>query len=171
MGDAILTIILFTLSLYHYMKTFKLLLLSSLFLFIAQISFAQSSKKESFKVSGECGMCKKKIETAAKNAGASYAVWNVDSKELTVKYKSTSSNAAKIQQAVADAGYDTQDIKASEEAYNKLHDCCKYERAESSCCSGGTCSKGNETCCADGKCSKDMSCSKDETGTNCCKKS
>ena len=53
-------------------------------------------------------MCKKKIETAAKDAGATYALWNEESKELTVKYKSTSTNTAKIEKQIADVGYDTQ---------------------------------------------------------------
>ncbi len=161
-----------TVSNHSNMKTFKLFLFSFLFILIAQSGFAQSSKKETFQVSGECGMCKKKIETAAKNAGATYAVWNVDSKKLTVKYNSTSSNTAKIQQAVADAGYDTKDVKASEEAYNKLHDCCKYERtatASTNCCSGGTCSKEDKSCCADGDCSTAATCCKEES-KDCCKK-
>ena len=79
-------------------------------------------------MSGECGTCKKKIETAAKKAGATYALWNVDSKELTVKYNSTTTNSAKIQKTIADAGYDTQDFKASDKAYNSLDGCCQYER-------------------------------------------
>jgi mercuric ion binding protein len=105
----------------------KSLILSFLLLSIAAVGFAQS-KTETFKVSGECGSCKKKIETAAKKAGASYAVWNVDSKELTIKYSSTSTNTAKIEKAIAAVGYDTPDYKASDDAYNKLDGCCQYER-------------------------------------------
>lgn len=134
------------------MKTLKISLLFSLFIFIAQLSFAQTSKKESFKVAGECGMCKKKIETAAKNAGASYAVWNADTKIMTVKY-SSSTSSAKIHQAIANAGYDTQNIKATEEDYNKLHECCKYERNAADCCT----TNGDKDCCAD-------------TKAECCKK-
>lgn len=136
------------------MKTYKLFLLSFLFIFIAQFSFAQS-KKETFSVSGECGMCKKKIETAAKNAGATYAAWDIDSKKLSVKYKSASS-IEKIQQAIADSGYDTEGVKASEDAYSKLHECCKYERVVTSV----------SECCA----KADASCCKEEA-KDCCKKS
>lgn len=105
----------------------KSLFFSFIFITIASIGFAQS-KSETLKVSGECGSCKKKIESAAKKAGATYAVWNVDSKELTVKYNSSSTNSAKIQKAIADVGYDTPDFKATDEAYNKLDGCCQYER-------------------------------------------
>ena len=105
----------------------KSLLFSFVFILMASIGFAQS-KSETLKVSGECGSCKKKIEAAAKKAGASYAVWNVNSKELTIKYNSTSTNSAKIQKAIADVGYDTPDFKATDEAYNKLDGCCQYDR-------------------------------------------
>jgi copper chaperone CopZ len=105
----------------------KSLLLSFLLVAVASFGYAQT-KTETMKVSGECGSCKKKIESAAKKAGATYALWDVDSKELTIKYNSTSTNSAKIQKAIADVGYDTPDFKASDEAYNKLDGCCQYER-------------------------------------------
>lgn len=170
------------------MKTFKLSFLSILFLVIAQVGFAQV-KTEKFAVSGECGMCKNKIESAAKKAGASYALWNEESKEITVKYNSASSNVAKIQQSIAGTGYDTPNFKATDEAYDKLHSCCKYDRTAKaeSCCDGGTCTKDEcKTCCKDGKCTKAADCCKDgkcskETGSEhsakaggaaaCCKKS
>ena len=105
----------------------KSLIFSLLFISIASFGFAQA-KTETLKVSGECGSCKKKIEAAAKKGGATYAVWDVDSKELTIKYNSTSTNNAKIQKAIADVGYDTPDFKATDEAYNKLDGCCQYDR-------------------------------------------
>ena len=158
------------------MKTLKLFFLV-LFVSIASVGFAQS-KTEKIKVSGECGMCKKKIEKAAKEAGATYAEWSTDSKVLTVKYTSNNTNSAKIEKAVAGVGYDTQNVKATEEAYNNLHECCKYERtassattAANSCCDHEKCTKAE--CMKDGKCSKDMSCCK-EAGCDtkdCCKKS
>lgn len=151
----------------------KTLILSFLFISFATIGFAQD-KSETIKVAGECGMCKKKIEGAAKKAGASSASWNADTKELMVKYNSTSSNTAKIEQAVAKAGYDTQNYKASEKAYNKLDDCCKYDRTsissnEARACDNAKCAE--KQCMHDGKCEKDMSCCKD-TGCDkqdCCK--
>lgn len=158
------------------MKTLKIVLFSFLFIALAQISFAQSVKKETFKVAGECGMCKKKIESAAKQAGASYAVWNVDSKKLTVKYKSSAITTAAIQQSIAVAGYDTPGFKASDDAYNNLHECCKYNKDEAccataDCCEGGNC-REDHSCCADGQCKKDTACCQESgKGTDCCKKS
>jgi periplasmic mercuric ion binding protein len=109
------------------MKTVKLFSLTVLMMAFAGMSFAQS-KTETVKVSGECGMCKKKIEKAAKDAGATYALWNKDTKILTVKYNSSSTNTAKIEKKIAGVGYDTPDFKATDEAYNKLDECCQYER-------------------------------------------
>lgn len=152
------------------MKTFKISFLLFLFAVIAYTGFSQSVKKVSFQVAGECGMCKKKIESAAKNAGATYALWNVESKKLTVKYKNASSNTQQIQQSIAQAGYDTPRFKATSEAYNNLHECCQYERSQANCCEPGSCT-GDHSCCADGQCSKDTACCTEAETADCCKKS
>ena len=154
------------------MKTLKIASLLSLSMALAMMSFAQT-KSESIPVSGNCGMCKKKIETAAKKAGATTAVWNKDTKILTINYNSSSTNAAKIQQNVAAAGYDTRDVKASDAAYNKLDACCQYDRAATSeakhACSENCTMKDGK--CADMAACKDKGCCKDaeacKTG-NCC---
>jgi mercuric ion binding protein len=153
------------------MKSF---ILSFLFISIAHFGFAQL-KTETIKVAGECGTCKKKIETAAKKAGATYAVWSTDTKELVIKYNSSSSNTAKIEKSIAAAGYDTPDFKATNEAYDKLDACCQYERTSASsadaksCCDDKKCADAK--CMKDGKCAKDMSCCKDSgcDKKDCCK--
>ena len=72
------------------------------------ISFsATAQKKEEIKVWGNCGMCKKVIETAATGAGASKASWSEETKMLSVAYNTKKTDADKIQQAIAAAGYDT----------------------------------------------------------------
>ncbi|GAB4092421.1 heavy-metal-associated domain-containing protein [Flaviaesturariibacter terrae] len=153
-------------------KVFSFLAILILVCF-ASAAFAQV-KKETINVSGECGMCKKTIEAAAKKGGASFASWNVDTKVLTVRYDAKSSNTAKIQQSVAAAGYDSPGYRASDEAYNKLHACCQYERAgaaaPASCCDSGKCKQ--TACMKDGKCAPDMSCCKEGgcAEKDCCKK-
>ncbi len=170
------------------MKTLKIFSIAALSLAFATIATAQT-KTETFKVSGNCGMCKSKIEKAAKDAGAKSATWDADTKDLTVSYKSSTTNTAKIQEKIATVGYDNAGAKATTESYNKLHGCCKYERGTSetkvSCCSGGaTCShhdgdhKDHDAkamdCCKDGKCTmpghdgKDC-CKKDDAKMDCCK--
>lgn len=155
------------------MKSFLKFFLAFSFLLFAASSFAQV-KKETIKVAGECGMCQKKIEGAAKKAGASFASWNTENKLLTVRYNSASSNTAKIEKAIAAVGYDTPHYTATDAAYNSLHDCCKYERAgaaATACCDAAQCKA--TACMKDGKCAPGMACCK-EAGCDqkaCCKKS
>lgn len=138
------------------------ILLSVFVLFAAFTVNAQSGlKKDTIKVWGNCGMCKKVIEQSAITAGAKTADWNTDTKVLTVRYKAKATNNKKIQQSIAASGYDTQEFTASNEAYNKLHGCCKYDRKETtnvkeekSCCEGS-----DKACCKDGE--KKDCCSKE----------
>tara|TARA_B110000967_G_C18569809_1_gene404278 strand:- start:154 stop:492 length:339 start_codon:yes stop_codon:yes gene_type:complete len=100
-------------------------------LLVCLISFAQNPKweKANFQVSGNCDMCKTKIETAAKAIeGVKTARWNVVSKKMKVKFNPAMTNYDKIQQIVASIGYDTEKYKATDDVYNNLHHCCKYER-------------------------------------------
>jgi mercuric ion binding protein len=152
------------------MKTLKIFSLIFLFMAFVFVSFGQQTKTETIPVSGNCGMCKTTIEKAAKKAGATSADWNVDSKNLTVKYNSSTTNAAKIQQSIATVGYDTRDFKATDGSYNKLHACCQYARdmakTEKNCCSD-KCEMSAGSGGKDGKCKDETACK--EKG--CCKDS
>ena len=87
-------------------------------------------KKESFKVSGECEMCKKRIESSVKVDGVEAAVWNPDTKIMKVKYNADKITIEKIHQLIAAAGYDTDTDKGNESAYNGLPKCCQYRVAK-----------------------------------------
>ena len=163
------------------MKKLRIFSIVAVLMAITSISFAQT-KTETFKVFGNCGMCKSTIEKAAKTAGASSALWNEETKDLTVKYSSSTTNTAKIQQKIAAVGYDNVGFKATTEAYKKLPGCCQYERAEATtmdCCKDGKCSMpghdGKDCCKKEGEamdCCKDGKCTKEgHTGADCCKKS
>lgn len=89
--------------------------------------FAQKTT-ENIKVQGNCGMCKKKIEKAAKIPGVESAVWDKKTKELALTYDAGKTTSEKVQTSIANAGYDTEKVKASDEAYGKLDECCQYER-------------------------------------------
>ena len=168
------------------MKTIRIFSITVLLMAIASLAFAQT-KEESFKVSGNCGMCKSKIEKAAKSAGATYALWDKDTKIITIKYDNASTNTAKIQEKIAEVGYDNAGFKATDDAYNKLHGCCKYERQtvkkDGSCCSekcemkDGKCvdmaACKDKDCCKDSeKCKESGCCSaaKEDGAMACCKK-
>lgn len=85
-------------------------------------------KTESVKIWGNCGMCKTTIETAAKEAGATTAVWNKTTKMLKVTYLASATSNTKIQEKIASVGYDTKDLTAPDAVYNELPECCQYER-------------------------------------------
>lgn len=110
------------------MKTLSLFAAILFSIFTINITSAQTSKTETIKVWGNCGMCKTTIEKAAKKAGAKTANWNEESKELKVTYAVNKTSSAKIQEAISKSGYDTQDFTAVQTAYNNLHSCCKYDR-------------------------------------------
>lgn len=136
----------------------------TIMLAITDFSFAQKITTETFRVSGECGMCKKKIEKAAKEAGVTAAVWNQQTKMLKVTYNVSAASTSSIQQKIANAGYDTPQYKTTDEAYNALDKCCQYEResaTKASCCDNDKCGK-EENCCAGMDCGKDGKCSMDK---------
>ena len=106
-----------------------LLLLSSSTLF-AQKNKVSKDTTTTFEVSGSCEMCKMRIEEAAKGNGVKSAVWNVDSKMLTLVYDPSVTSSYKVHDRIADAGHDTRLIKAATATYNGLADCCRYRELE-----------------------------------------
>jgi copper chaperone CopZ len=91
--------------------------------------FAQDTKTEKFKVAGNCGMCEKRIENVAKSLeGVSFADWDKETKMLEVTFDSEKTNLHKIHKAIADVGHDTEMHRASDEVYNNLPACCRYDR-------------------------------------------
>ena len=86
-------------------------------------------KTDTFKVYGNCGMCKRTIETAAAGLeGVKSAVWNMDTDMLTVTYNPSKVTLDQIKTAVAESGYDSDTHRAPDQVYNNLHGCCQYER-------------------------------------------
>jgi len=122
------------------MKTIKFFLAICIsILFISDVAVqAQSSvrqepssvKTESFKVWGNCDMCKTRIEKAAKAGGASSAEWSTKTKLLTVSFDPSKTNLDALSKKMASAGHDTEKYRADDKVYNSLPACCKYERAK-----------------------------------------
>jgi copper chaperone CopZ len=86
-------------------------------------------REETFKVWGICGMCKKTIESTL-NAmdGVAFAQWDQQKQSLKIRFDSLKLSLEEIKQELADVGYDTETHKATQAAYDNLHECCKYER-------------------------------------------
>lgn len=111
------------------MKSLKFIITAVLAVFMSVQIYAQTPKTETFKVSGNCNMCKATIEKAAKSAGVTKADWDVKAKVISVTYDPSKVKAEDIHKKIAASGYDTEKVKASDAAYNKLHSCCKYKRS------------------------------------------
>jgi periplasmic mercuric ion binding protein len=109
------------------MKT-KVLSLVALFMLGAFTVFA-GDKTEKIKVYGNCEMCKTRIEKAVNSIdGISKADWNIETKLLEVTFNDAKTDIHKVQMAVAKVGHDTDMHKATDEVYNSLPSCCKYDR-------------------------------------------
>ncbi|MBK1439025.1 TonB-dependent receptor [Parapedobacter sp. ISTM3] len=91
---------------------------------------AQDSTSHLFTVAGNCGMCKSRIEKAAKDAGAETAVWDAESQQLRLAVNPKLTDIATIKKSIAAAGHDVDGLRADNEAYNALPECCLYTRME-----------------------------------------
>ena len=83
--------------------------------------------KASFQVDGVCMMCKDRIEKAGiTSKGVKFADWNLETQELQLIFNEKKTDLKTIQGNILDAGHDLDSLKATDEAYAKLDDCCKY---------------------------------------------
>lgn len=92
---------------------------------LAQI---KNAKIETVKVYGNCGMCQTTIELAGNVKKVAKVDWNTETKMATLTYDNTKTNQDEILKRIALAGYDSDKFLAPDDAYNKLHGCCQYER-------------------------------------------
>ena len=103
--------------------------------FSMQAQSKQVKKKKNAKITlevdGVCGMCKKRIETAAlKTKGVKFALWNVKTHQLNLIIDERKTTVNTIQKNIAEVGHDSKGFKATDEAYSSVHSCCKYRSDE-----------------------------------------
>ena len=67
-----------------------------------------------------------RIETASKGKGVVSALWNVDTKMLTLVYDPSKTTLDKVQKRILDAGHDVENKKAKDIIYKSLPACCYY---------------------------------------------
>jgi periplasmic mercuric ion binding protein len=89
-----------------------------------------AAKTETFKVWGNCDLCKARIEKAVKVEGVTIADWNTKTKLLAVTFDSAKTNKDALSKKLALVGHDTEKYKAPDDVYSKLPGCCHYERAK-----------------------------------------
>lgn len=101
----------------------------------SSVSSEQNAKEgiaeTSFKVYGNCGMCKDRIEKAVNELdGIHKADWDRNTKMLDLQYDESVLELDEIHKAIAGVGHDTEKERADDEVYDNLHFCCQYERTE-----------------------------------------
>ena len=105
-----------------------------LLLLIPLLSFSQTKEKnarDTFEVSGNCEMCKKRIESATLSLkGVKYVSWSPQSKNFSIIYNATKVSIDDVKKTIAKAGHDNGSYFATDEVYNDLHSCCKYRDPE-----------------------------------------
>ena len=111
------------------MKAVTLTVLS--FVAFVTMSFAQSQKVVIKTPTVQCESCKTRIENYFKREPGITSI-NVDFKKkiTTVVFIKDRTNIEQIKTAIANAGYDADDVTADEDAYKKLPKCCKKPAEE-----------------------------------------
>lgn len=88
-------------------------------------------KDTTIKVFGACIQCKQRIEKAVKGRGVKKAVWDIDSKQLSLEYDPSLVSLDKIENRIVGAGHDMESKKARDVVYKELPSCCHYREMES----------------------------------------
>jgi mercuric ion binding protein len=106
----------------------KKVVLTLVMALLTGITFAQEkNKKMTMEVDGKCDMCKTRIEKAALAVkGVKYAFWDIPSHQLSLIIDERKTDPMKVKTALVAVGHDTKELKATEEAYDSVHPCCKY---------------------------------------------
>lgn len=107
---------------------FLFLLLYSATLLHAQASFPKPVVAQIQTPQAQCEECKVKIEKFIKyEDGVSKVVVDIRKKVTTVTFLKDRTNIENIKTALANLGFDADDVTANEEQYKRLPQCCKRE--------------------------------------------
>lgn len=111
----------------------KNIVVGMILLLVAFTTQAQEKKnknaKYEFEVNGNCEQCQKRIQKAAFSVpGVKSAEWHIDDHMLYLIINEEKCSVSDVKKAIAKVGHDTDEVKATDEVYNSLHACCKYER-------------------------------------------
>ena len=93
------------------------------------LAFAQQKKTDKAVIQTptiQCDMCKSKIEKyLSREYGVTSVKVDVKKKTTTVSWITDRTNIENIKTAIANVGYDADDVTAEESAYKRLPACCK----------------------------------------------
>ncbi len=110
------------------MKQF-IVFLSVIFFSVSAVAQTKGVVTEHHKVLGNCGSCKKRIETAAFVKGVKRVEWDKHSKDLTLTYDASKTSSEEVMKSIAKAGHESDLVKvdANDPSYKKLPTCCAYK--------------------------------------------
>ena len=107
----------------------RIIISTFIYVLFALSAIGQQQKPLTVKISTptvQCEKCKKRIEYYMKvEEGVLKTVVDFKQKRTTVTYLLDRTNLENIKTAIANCGYDAEDIKAAEDIYAKLPTCCK----------------------------------------------
>jgi periplasmic mercuric ion binding protein len=112
----------------------KKIILTMFFAFVIFFVNAQEVKKNKnakyeIEVNGNCEHCQKRIQkTALSVKGVKSASWSIESHQLTLILNEEKCSVTDVKKALAKVGHDTDEAKTTPEVYDKLPNCCKYDR-------------------------------------------
>jgi len=104
-----------------------------MFAFAANQSFAQDAKNDTITIQtkiycdhcDQCNSCQAHIEKDLTfTKGVKGFSFDLEKQTITVVYNPKKANPKTIRQAIANSGYDADEIKADPEAVAKLDECC-----------------------------------------------
>lgn len=106
-------------------------ILSLFFLLLSVSGFSQFKKPLVVQIKtpqAQCAECKDRIEKYMKTEeGVAKIVVDIRKKITTITYLSDRTNIENIKTAIANLGFDADDVTADEQQYKRLPICCKRE--------------------------------------------
>jgi periplasmic mercuric ion binding protein len=92
--------------------------------------FLSKDKKTntSFTVSGNCDMCKERIESALDRPGILTAFWSKEDQQVFITYRNDKLEEIQLHNIIAMVGHDTEKVKSDKVVYNNLPPCCHYRK-------------------------------------------
>jgi copper chaperone CopZ len=107
------------------------ILLTIIAMGILRIATAQqinNAQQVTVRIDGDCPMCEKRIENVGSVPEEALVDWDWEEKTAVITYDSTRTDLVAILQRIAAEGYDTEQMLATDEAYEALPSCCQYDR-------------------------------------------
>lgn len=105
------------------------LILISFVLISSTILNAQTKNKieeVNIQTSAICGDCKVRIESALyKHKGVVSAELNLETSVVKISFRTNKTNAENLKAVITKVGYDADDLKADQTAYDSLPGCCR----------------------------------------------